>query len=139
MTTTTKKEQLIKHYHTVCAASGMKSDEKRAVLSSYGVESSKDLTEQQLLALIVKLSQEPNAWRKRVMAAIGAWLRVIKKTDGSDVVKAIACRAAGYDNFNKIPVSRLRDLYYEFYNKSKTAGNIQNVQAEIINNIMISN
>jgi len=63
-----------------------------------------------------------------VMAAIGAYLRRIGYTENSETIKAVACRAAGYDNFNRIPVSRLREVYYEFLRRNQAA---QGVAMEI--------
>jgi hypothetical protein len=134
-----RKKALVRQYHTVCSVCGLGAEEKDAILSGYGVESSNDLTESQLNEVINKLQKEPDQWRKRCMAAVGAWLRSINRTDGGEVVKAIAARAAGYEHFNAIPISRLRDVYYEFSRKAKTAKSSQEVQADIINLIALSN
>jgi len=43
------------------------------------------------------------------------------------VIKGIACRASGYDDFNKIPKERLRNLYYAFNNKVKDAKRVNSL------------
>lgn len=54
-------------------------------------------------------------WRKRLMAAIWAWAEAVDLEGKSDKwVKAVACRAAEVDDFNKIPLGRLRSLYNAF-------------------------
>lgn len=80
-----------------------------------------------------------DTWRKRVMAAIGGWLRqseelgirncesargLIPLSDGARI-KAIACRAAGRKAFNEITLSELRAVYAEFLNKQKVAKRIR--------------
>jgi hypothetical protein len=59
-----------------------------------------------------------------VIAAIGSWLTSTGQLNSIDKIKAIACRATGYTNFNKIPIERLRNLYYGFKNKSIDMANI---------------
>jgi len=66
----------------------------------------------------------PDKWRKRLMAAIAAWMKLTNYChdepgkDQATIIKAIACRAAGnVKSFNAIPVDRLRNLYYAFVNK----------------------
>ncbi len=71
-------------------------------------------------------------WRKRVMAAIGGWLERCKIEQNATKIKAIACRAAGKKNFNEIPLSRLRNLYNEFRNKSTDAESVKMVKSEEI-------
>jgi len=137
--TENRKKALVKQYHTVCSTCGLSANEKEAILSGYGVESSTDLTEWQLSEVINKLQKEPDQWRKRVMAAIGAWLRGINRTDGADMVKAIACRATGYEKFNAIPVSRLRDVYYEFSRKAKTSKTSQELQTLLVEQLAMMN
>ena len=138
-TTSTQHASLLKKYHTICTISGISKDNKADMLAGYGVESSKDLTEKQLCEIMDTLQKEPEAWRRRVMASIGAWLRLINKTDNADIIKGIACRIAKQDNFNAIPVSRLRDIYYEFSRKSKTVQTTQMVMADEITYLKSTN
>jgi hypothetical protein len=67
-----------------------------------------------------------DTWRKRVIAVIGAWLKSRQLTgdpqgdqSSCHLIKAIACRAAGVDEFNRIPLNKLRALYGEWCGKNK--------------------
>lgn len=64
---------------------------------------------------------EPDAdvWRKRCMASIGGYLRLAGKASNAQIIQAIACRATGVEDFNKIPISRLRNLYNAFLKQQK--------------------
>ncbi|MBQ9187335.1 MAG: hypothetical protein IJ144_05880 [Prevotella sp.] len=123
-------KDLLKKYHTLCGVLGMSDAEKEATLSAYGVDSSRDLDTHDLIDLCAKLSAEANKksgtddmdrLRKRVMAAIGSWLKSEGKFANSDIIKGIACRATGHSEFNKIPRERLRNLIGAFNNKVKDA------------------
>ena len=121
---------LLKKYHTLCTVLGMTDADKEATLAAYGVDSSRDLDTHDLIDLCAKLSGEANKkagtddmdrLRKRVMAAIGNWLKSEGKFANSDIIKGIACRATGHSEFNKIPRERLRNLIGAFNNKVKDA------------------
>jgi hypothetical protein len=121
------RKSLIKRLHTVKSEIGLTDDQYRAVLSGFGVESSKQLSIDELLRAIELLqtrNPDDDKWRKRCIAAIGAYLRVTNRKENTDLIKGIACKASGYANFNKIPTSRLRDIYYEFSRKAKLTANI---------------
>lgn len=66
-------------------------------------------------------------WRKRVMAAIGGWLKLCNTEHTSQAIYAIACRAAKKSHFNEITLSELRAIYAEFNNKQKAARNTKNL------------
>lgn len=119
---------LLKKFHTLCSVLGMTDDQKKDILSSWGVESSRDLTQHQLIDICAKLSEQVNhkdgsasldKLRKQVIAAIGSWLRETYQSQGISKIKGIACRATGYGDFNKIPRERLRNLIATFNNKTK--------------------
>lgn len=121
-------KDLLKKYHTLCTVLGMTDADKEATLAAYGVESSRDLDTHDLVDLCAKLSDEANKksgtddmdrLRKRVMAAIGSWLKSEGKYGNATIIKAIACRATGHADFNKIPRERLRNLIGAFNNKVK--------------------
>ncbi len=121
---------LVKKYHTLCSVLGLDAEAKRAILTSWGVESSRDLDQHQLIDICAKLSEQVdekqgtarlNKLRKQVIAAIGGWLRETKQTESQSIIKGIAMRASGYDDFNKIPRERLRNLIATFNNKVKDA------------------
>lgn len=130
---------LLKKFHSLCFRLGMSADEKLALLSGYGVESSKDLTNAELLELCDKLNEIANPedakldkMRKRVIAAIGGWLRMIgKEKEGIGYIKGVACQAAKVDNFNKISLERLTTIYNMFLRKQRDAKNINAVAGQI--------
>ena len=100
------------------------------MLASWGVESSRDLSQHQLIDICAKLSEQVDhkqgtarldKLRKQVIAAIGRWLRETGQTESLSKIKGIAMRASGYSDFNKIPRERLRNLIATFNNKVKDA------------------
>ena len=75
------QRQLIKRYHALCGALGMTPSEREAVLAAYGVESSRDLDQHQLIDLCARLSAQAEQaqgkhpmcrLRRQAMAAIAA-------------------------------------------------------------------
>lgn len=121
---------LLKKFHTLCTVLGLDDEAKRAILASWGVESSRDLDQHQLIDICAKLSEQVNEkdgtasldkLRKRVIAAIGGWLRETRQQSNISIIKGIAMRASGYNDFNKIPRERLRNLIAAFNNKVKDA------------------
>lgn len=142
MATITQQNQkwLLKKFHTLCTRLNLDADMKLALLSGYGVESSKDLSNAELTELCDHLNDILNPedakrdkMRKRVIAAIGGWLRLIGKGDeGVDYIKGVACRAAKVDNFNKIPLERLTNIYNMFLRKQKDAKSVNEVTGAIM-------
>lgn len=125
---------LLKKFHTLCSVLGLTDDQKKDILSSWGVESSRDLTQHQLIDICAKLSEQVNhkggtasldKLRKQVIAAIGSWLRETYQSQGISKIKGIACRATGYGDFNKIPRERLRNLIATFNNKTKDKKSVE--------------
>lgn len=121
-----QQKWLLRRFHTFCSRLGMTEHEKRALIESYGVESSKDIGNHELMDLchtlelkLNKGAREADAVRKRTIAAIGGWLRLVGKENNIDTIKGIACRATGYESFNKIPVERLRNIYSAFLKKQR--------------------
>ena len=141
MATVTAQQQkwLLKKFHTLCARLNMDADMKLALISGYGVESSKDLTNAELLELCDKLNEIANPedakidkMRKRVIAAIGGWLRMIGKGDeGINYIKGGACQAAKVDNSNKIPLERLTSTNNMSLRKQKDAKSVNEVVGKI--------
>lgn len=141
MATVTAQQQkwLLKKFHTLCARLNMDADMKLALISGYGVESSKDLTNAELLELCDHLNEilnpedaKTDKMRKRVIAAIGGWLRMIGKGDeGINYIKGVACQAAKTDNFNKISLERLTAIYNMFLRKQKDAKSVNEVAEKI--------
>lgn len=120
---------LLKKFHTLCTVLGMTADEKQTLIESYGVESSRDIDTHDLVDICGKLSKqasdskhkECDKLRKQCMAAIGSWLKMCGRKSNATIIKAIACRAAKYDDFNKIPKERLRNWCICLTTKSRTA------------------
>lgn len=119
---------LLKKFHTLCTVLGLDDEAKRAILASWGVESSRDLNQHQLIDICAKLSEQVDhkqgtarldKLRKQLIAAIGRWLRETGQTESLSIIKGIAMRASGYSDFNKIPRERLRNLIATFNNKVK--------------------
>jgi hypothetical protein len=126
---------ILKKFHTLCGVLGLTADEKFAIVESYGVDSSRDMDTHDLIDVCAKLSAQANKktgdetdkLRKRVMAAIGGYLRAAGKESNATLIKGIACRATGYDNFNRIPKERLRNLVATFNNKVKDAQAVDDI------------
>jgi hypothetical protein len=135
-----RRKPLLKKYHTLCGAMGLKDYEKIALLSGYGVQSSADLEVWQLIRLCNTLeakagkgkNMEMDALRKRLIAAIGAWLRATNRVENINLIKGIACRAAGVDSFNKIPADRLRSLYNSFRKSKRDLLTVEEMTAEYL-------
>lgn len=137
---------LLKKYHTLCTVLGLDDEAKRAILASWGVESSRDLTQHQLIDICAKLSEQVDEkqgtarldkLRKQVIAAIGGWLRETKQQSNISIIKGIAMRASGYNDFNKIPRERLYNLIATFNNKVKDSQSVDSLtNAMLMQSIM---
>lgn len=134
-----QQKWLLKKFHTLCARLGMTPDEKRALVESFGVESSKDIDNHDLMDICHTLEMQLNpalkeldAQRRRTMAAIGAWLRFTGREDNASVIKGIACRATGFDDFNKIPADRLKNICYAFNQKTKDTKAVDTIAQEYL-------
>ncbi|MDR2887682.1 MAG: hypothetical protein LBV26_06770 [Bacteroidales bacterium] len=86
-------------------------------------------------------SAECDVWRKRLMAAIGGWLRAMNRQQNAGIIKAIACQAAKVDKrqFNSIPLERLRSLYNAFLKASKDMKAVEKLTAEEIDLLTLTN
>ena len=127
---------LLKKFHTLCSILNLTDDEKHAIVESFGVESSRDIDTHDLVDICAKLSDQANArersgdidkLRKRLMAAIGGYLKATNQASNASIIIGIACRASGYKDFNKIPRERLRNLIAAFNNKVKDAEAVDDV------------
>jgi hypothetical protein len=139
MKTTTDLQHalLVKRYHTLATKLGLGKDDKAAIMESYGVSSSLDLSVQELTELCGQLERDntPKApvldnLRKQVMASIGGWLKMIHQESDAAIIKGIACRATGHKNFNEIPAERLRNIYHTFLNKQKDFKSVNQITNE---------
>lgn len=128
---------LLKKYHALCGVLGLCDVEKSALLSGYGVESSRDLDTHDLVDLCGKLSAladeesgraSLDKLRKRLMAAIGGYLRVSGQFQSPGKIKGIACRASGFPDFNAIPRQRLMNLIHAFNNRASDIASVNTLQ-----------
>lgn len=121
------KKSLIKKLHVIKSQLGLSDYQYGALLDSFGVESSKDMSIDDLLraiSLINGIEPGEDPWRQRCKDAIRAYLSCINKNESDAYIQGMACRASGYDDFYKIPTSRLRDISYEFRRKAKISANV---------------
>ncbi len=135
--TAAKRNQLLRKYHTLAAKVGMDKDAKTDFLeSNYGVSSSAELAAWQLEEVCKLLQRNTKGdkgekWRRMVMASIGGYLKRNGFENNEQMIKAIACRATGYKSFNKIPIDRLRNVYYAFLKKQKDIDNVDKIDSDI--------
>jgi len=125
----TYRARLVGKLHAIKKQRAMNDDEYRALLSGFDAYSSSELSIEDLLRAIellegntapkTKHDEELDKWRKRVIAAIGAWLRAMNNAESIDIIKGVACRATEAKAFNTIPLERLRSIYAAFTNKKK--------------------
>lgn len=114
------QRDLIRKYHAVAHEAGLSDAEKNAILECYGVTSSRDLSQHQLIDVIASISSRMDVLRdrlrKRLIASIGRYLRTIGYEENIHTIKGTAERAAGCP-FNRIPPERIRSLIYAFNHK----------------------
>jgi hypothetical protein len=135
-----EKDRMIIKYHVLCRKLELRPDEKAAMLESYGCESSKDLSINDLIDVIGKLELQLNpellkldTWRKRVIASIDGYLVKINYGKANiNLIKSIAVRAAEAKTFNEIPLARLMNIYYAFVNKQKDTANVDLITSELV-------
>lgn len=146
--TATSREhaQLVKRYHTLATKLCLSKDDKTAIMESYGVDSSLDLSVDELAGLCSALEMGVNAappaldkLRKQAMASIGGWLRIIGRESDAAIIKGIACRATGYNRFNDIPAERLRNLYNLFLKKQKDFKAVDRITQDEIDRLIFCN
>lgn len=131
---------VLRKFHTLCSLLGLTDAEKRAIVESFGVESSADMDTHALIDVCASLSKQLDGGRgdrldklrKRAMAAIGGYLRATGRESSATVIKGIACRATGHTDFNRIPRERLRNLVAAFNNKVKDAQAVNRIADEML-------
>lgn len=141
-----QKNALIKKFHTLLTKGGIGNDQKLSMLSAYGVESSRDLTVYELTEICIKLDKivnpepsEMDKLRKRLIASIAAYRQAMGTPAGIDEIKAMACRAAKCENFNRISEDRLRSLYNAFNRMRKDLDNVKEMTADKIQELKTLN
>ena len=130
---------LLGKFHSLCTKAGVSADQKEALISGYGHLSSKDMSDDQLKDACYKLQLqldpkmgEMDKWRKRVFASIGGYLKFAGKEQSPALIKRIACRATEHDNFNDIPVERLRNVYNAFNKRQQDMERSWKVMEDIL-------
>lgn len=138
---TIEQKQALRRFHALCGELKISGDDKRAIVEGAGAESSADIPTWRLHAICENLRRQASpraagmdALRKRVMASIGGWLKAAGYKSNAEVIKSIACRASGYDSFNKIPTGRLHNLYHNFRNKQIDKIAAESLMQEIVGN-----
>lgn len=128
---------LLKKFHTKCAKSGLSLDEKHVIIAAFGHDSSRDMSMSELIRACDMLDAKANPQyaeidqlRKRLMAAIGGWLKLMSVETNALKIKAIACRAAVRDQFNDIPREQLISLYSAFLKKQKDFKRVEGIAKE---------
>jgi hypothetical protein len=134
-----RKAKLVIQYHAICVISGTNESMQRRIKDSYGVKHINELAEEKIIKVIAELQRIPDMWRKRVIAAIFGWLSLTGQSSNIEMVKAIACRSASHDDFNQIPVPRLRDVYNEFCKKEKINSNASALKSILVAKIAVQN
>lgn len=121
-----QRKALLKKFHTLLGVAGIGEAGKREILASYGVVSSRDMDAKDLLEVCDKLDMiihpekvEIDKWRKRVLAVMLEWRRLVGQDENMSYVKAVAARAASVDHFNAISKQKLINLYNNFKEKNK--------------------
>ena len=127
------QRDLIRKYHAVAHEAGLSDAEKNAILECYGVTSSRDLSQHQLIDVIASISSRMDVLRdrlrKRLIASIGRYLRTIGYEENIHTIKATAERAAGCP-FNRIPPERIRSLTYAFNHKVRDLEMVETLTKE---------
>jgi hypothetical protein len=141
-----EKNRLVKKFHTLLNRYGIDNETKLDILAQYNVTSSVYLDCGQLLDLCGRIERmhnpkaaEQEMWRRRVMGAIGGWLRAMNRADSGELIKGIACRASGRASFNDIPVEQLRSLYSAFKKKQKDLLSVEYLTADELNLLALKN
>ena len=142
----------IRQFHILLRRLGAGDTEKEAILSGYGVASSKDLSPEQLSELCSllreQLARQANEHpkektpleraRSRVKAAAGAYLAKAGHIKPSgwgitewDKIMRLILRAAKADRFNDIPAAKLNSLYNAFLHGRHAMEEVDNITDEI--------
>ena len=156
-----QQKQLLKKFHVLLGKVCGGQDRKEAILQSYGVESSRDLSVNELSEICDMLTKEANpkmkeidTWRKRVIAAISAYHKTrevdifqknneecttYEKEQRIRYVKGTAKKASGGKDFNEIPLGQLQEIYSGFIKKRKYANMVDRmVDDRLLKNISLN-
>lgn len=140
---------LLRRFHGLCRKLGIGYEEKRQMIwDNFGVQSSADVDNHDLMNLCYTLekvatnsvNEQLDKARKRLIAVIGSYLQEMGDNKNDiDRIKAIACRAAKVDTFNKISSDRLKSLYNAFLKRNRDLRSVDEVTAnERLGNISMN-
>jgi hypothetical protein len=136
-TTIEPKQKLLKRFHTLCTKARIEAEEKSAIVYSFGVDSSSDLTMKQLAEACKAVEKfcpqeqvSMDMLRKRLIAAIGGWLTLTSQGNGIELIKGVACRASKRDYFNEIPREQLNNLYHSFRKAQKDFKSVEGIHKD---------
>lgn len=144
-----EKRKLIMRFHALLTAAGFDQEGKKEVLDIFGVESSKDLTVAQLKEICngIQKNMDNNGkkdrLRKRVIRAVCQLCESIESDKWLDFdnerrliyAKAIVCRVAGAENFNRIGEDRLRSIAFSFEKQVKDMDGVMEEVGKILSEI----
>lgn len=125
------KDRARRRFFAACNSAGLTEEEMHAVVESYGHESTREMTEEQLLSAADAIgaktarNDEWKKWVRRCMAAVYAHCeRWGYKKVTPDYVKSIIVTSARGLSFNKLTTEQLIKVYNTFAKKStKKKGN----------------
>lgn len=138
-------KQVVKRYHTLASKLALTDNDKKAIMGSYGVESSLELTTSKLTEVCETLQEmlnkktgaarkvnELDRLRKGCIACLCRYieLRGIKTNDIVGYAKQIACRSAQRERFNQLTASELHGVIGYFNKLVKTWNKAEQVSLE---------
>lgn len=144
--------KVLKKFHTLCSLNGLTPDDKIAIVSNYGVQSSADMQTHDLIdvcgALQKKLDERTGAadkaetmdkLRKRCLKSLCTYIdaKGIATGDKIAYAKQMACRSAKKENFNRLTAAELRGVIGYFNKERETLENAENVAAQAEMNNML--
>ena len=153
-----QKKALLKKFHTLLGQTDNREFVKEVLLSHYGVSSSRDLTERQLSDACTTLENQAgpaqristkDKWRKRLIAAVSDYLRVMgiavfqkeykdctknEKEYRTEYAKGTAIKASRKMSFDKIPQNQLVNLYNGFIKMKNDLLAVEQMTMEILSN-----
>lgn len=122
---------------------GIEQDAWEDFLRPWGVSSSKDLSDSDLADIRRRLHEitdkdtrrqadyQREKWSRRVYGVIAEWLARSGYRHDSEAIRTVVCRAARADNFNTIPLSKLRQIYMSWTVKNRTARDVESLLTAI--------
>lgn len=133
------RNKLIKKYHVLVGKLKMSDDDKLTLLRQWGVESSKDMSDAQLIQLCKLLESfstveetELQKWQKWTRQMVQSAARSVGMNYNDAYAEAILCRATGCKSFQSIPKHRLIAMYNQFKKAKADSGAVKSLIIEDI-------